>query len=492
MKNLQSKRHYIQGQWQRGAGAAFYSYNPADNAVVWEGCEATETEVTAAVEAASTSLRAWSSLELSERFQFLLNFAKQVGTHREALATLIALETGKPRWEALTEVNAIVSKVPLSFQAYQERNAEKITPQPDANTCLRYKPQGVLAVLGAFNFPAHLSNGHIVPALLAGNTVVFKPSELAPAVSQFILQCWHDSGLPPGVLNAVQGGGNVGKTLLSMPIQGVCFTGSYATGQRIHESFGSRPEVMLALEMGGNNPLIIDEVRDIKAAVYNTLLSTMITAGQRCTCARRLFVPKKAWGDAFLSEFLEALKLLKIGNFREDPEPFMGPVIGYLQATMHLEKQETLMQQGGKPLLKMHCLKEGTGFLSPGVMDMTMVADPLDEEIFAPFVQVYRYEHFEDALILANRTRYGLVAALFSDCLDKYTQFYHSVSAGLINWNRPTTGASSVLPFGGVGRSGNHRPSGYFAADYCAYPIAGLELPLMVAPASCLPGIDLS
>lgn len=492
--NLQSNNatnHYIGGRWIQGHGKPFTSKNPADNSVIWQGCSATNDEVTAACEAAHSALHYWSSLDVATRASYLQNFAKEIESKRQELAYLIALETGKPFWEALTEVSAVIGKVNLSIQAYHERNAEKQTKTPDADACLRFKPHGVVAVLGAFNFPAHLSNGHIVPALLAGNTVVYKPSELAPAVANFIIQCWHESGLPFGVINCIQGDAHCGKALLSSDIQGVYFTGSYRTGKQIHQHFSDKPEVILALEMGGNNPLVIDNVRNIDAAVYHTLLSTMITSGQRCTCARRIFIADNETGDQFLSRFILTCKKIRISAFSNRPEPFMGPVISYEHALSHLQAQQGLIQAGGTALLSMALLAENTGFLSPGIIDMTNIPNAADEEIFAPLVQIYRYQSFAEALVLANQTRYGLAAGLLSDSPESYHQFYRTIRAGLINWNRPTTGAVSSLPFGGVGCSGNHHPSAYFAADYCAYPIASLEQPLLTTPAQLLPGIDL-
>lgn len=483
--------HYLGGHWIQGQGEIFVSKNPVDGSIIWQGNSATASEVNAACEAAHLALPHWSSLDFVTRANYLLHFAKEVEVKRQELAYLIALETGKPLWEALTEVSAVIGKVNLSLQAYQERNAEKQTNTADANAWLRYKPHGVVAVLGAFNFPAHLSNGHIVPALLAGNTVVYKPSELAPAVAQFILQCWHESGMPPGVINCVQGDASCGKALLSADIQGVYFTGSYRTGKQIHQHFSNRPEVILALEMGGNNPLVIDEVDNIEAAVYHSILSTMITSGQRCTCARRIFIPDNQSGDRFLARFIKACENLRIGSFTDRPEPFMGPVISHEHAKAHLKAQQELIQAGGRSLLAMSLLADNSGLLSPGLIDMTAVHEVPDDEIFAPFVQVYRYHDFDEALVLANQTRYGLAAGLLSDSLEHYQQFYKTIRAGLINWNRPTTGAISSLPFGGIGRSGNHRPSAYFAADYCAYPIASLEQPHLTTPEQLLPGIEL-
>ncbi|AHE67251.1 NAD-dependent aldehyde dehydrogenase [Legionella oakridgensis ATCC 33761 = DSM 21215] len=346
-------------------------------------------------------------------------------------------------------------------------------------------------MLGPFNFPAHLSNGHIVPALLAGNTVVYKPSELAPAVAELILQCWHDSGLPGGVLNGIQGDATSAQLLLQQDIQGVYFTGSYKTGLAIHQQFSKRPDIILALEMGGNNPLIIDTVKDMQAALYHTMISAFITAGQRCTCARRVMIPDDHFGDQFLEHFIQSCKKIRVGQFTETPEPFMGPVIRHAHALTHLKTQEQLKTAGGNSLLAMSLLVDNTGLLSPGIMDMSQVKHPADEEIFAPFVQIYRYHHFEDALVLANQTQYGLAAGVITDHYERYEQFYHTIRAGLINWNRPTTGAASNMPFGGIGHSGNHRPSAYFAADYCVYPIASLEQPQLSTPKKLLPGIEL-
>ncbi|MBA3536759.1 MAG: succinylglutamate-semialdehyde dehydrogenase [Tatlockia sp.] len=482
---------YIDGQWIQGQGDSFISINPADGTLVWRGTSATPAEVIAANRAAHKALPVWSSLDFGLRASYLKLFASKVAAKRQQLAYLIALETGKPLWEANTEVSSVIAKINLSIEAYQERNAEKVTNTAEANACLRYKPHGVAAVLGAFNFPAHLSNSHIAPALLAGNTVVYKPSEYTPAVAEFIVQCWHDCGLPPGVINCIQGDAACGKALLSADIQAVYFTGSYLTGKKIHQHFSDKPEVILALEMGGNNPLIIDEVANRSAAVYHTILSTMITAGQRCTCARRLFVPDSLTGDAFLYQFVQSCKKLIVGKFNDQPDPFMGPVISHRHAQAHLEAQEALIHAGGESLLTMKSLAENSGFLSPGIIDMTQSRKVADEEIFAPLVQIYRYGDFEEALDLANQTRYGLAAGLISDSPQRFEHFYKTIRAGLINWNRPTTGALGSLPFGGVGCSGNHRPSAYFAADYCSYPIASLEQPLLTKPEQLLPGIDL-
>jgi succinylglutamic semialdehyde dehydrogenase len=488
---ITSNGQYINGQWVKSKGFILESINPAYGTLLWQGAVATPEEISFAYEAAYKASGSWSMCSFSERSDYVKAFAQHVEKNKELLARLISLETGKPLWESHTEVSAVIGKINLSIQSYQERTWPKESSTAEAQAYLRYKPHGVIVVLGAFNFPAHLSNGHIVPALLAGNTVLYKPSEQTPAVAEFIMDCWHQSGIPAGVINCVQGDASCGSALLAHNIQGVYFTGSYATGLRIHQQFSGRPEVILALEMGGNNPLVIDEVSDIDAAVYQTILSSFMTSGQRCTCARRVMIPDSSFGDEFINRLIRATQALKVAPFDSTPEPFMGPVISYTQALKHVHSQKTLIESGGHALLAMNILAEYTGLLSPGIIDMTQATKTPDEEIFAPLIQVHRYTHFEQAIELANKTKYGLSAGLLSDNKAHYELFYQNIRAGLINWNRPTTGAASNLPFGGVGCSGNHRPSAYFAADYCAYPIASMEQPQLSRPNQLLPGIQL-
>lgn len=481
--------HYIHGQWCSGSGEPFVSINPANGQKIWQGHSAMPDEISQAFEHAQTAFATWRRLDFSTRADYLTRFAKIVEDRKQTLAYRIALESGKPQWEALSEVAAVISKVHLSIKAYESRCPTQRSPTTEATNVLRYKPHGVMVVIGPFNFPVHLSNGHIVPALLAGNTILYKPSELTPASAEIYMSCWHEAGIPAGVLQCLQGGSESAQTLLQCDVQGVLFTGSYQTGVQINQQLATRPEVILTLEMGGNNPIIVDNIQNYSAAVYHTLLSSFITAGQRCSCARRLLIPNHSGGDKFLTQFIQATQTLKIGAFTNTPEPFMGPVIRPSHALAHIAKQERLLHLGGKALLKMSILEENTSFLSPGIIDMTESINPPDEEIFAPLIQIYRYSDFDEAIALANQTRYGLVAGLFSDSVGHYQQFYEQIQAGLINWNRPTTGASSALPFGGIGKSGNHRPSGYFASDYCAYPIASMECNELTLPKNPLPGI---
>lgn len=339
---MQSKGQYIQGSWVKGSSRILNSFNPANGMLLWQGNNASENDMVSACLSAHQTLSSWSSLSFAQRTHYAKEFAHQVEKRRAQIAQLISLETGKPLWESQTEVTAVIDKINLSIQAYHERTWPKETSSAQIHACLRFKPQGVVVVLGAFNFPAHLSNGHIVPALLAGNTILYKPSEQTPAVAELMVQCWHDSGLPAGVLNCLQGDATCGKFLLSQNIQGIYFTGSYSSGLSIHQQLSQRPEVILVLEMGGNNPLVIDEISNLNAAIYYTILSTLITAGQRCTCARRVIIPNSNQGDEFLKHFIKSCTSLRVGSFDNQLGPFMGPVISHAQAIKHLQTQKNL------------------------------------------------------------------------------------------------------------------------------------------------------
>ncbi|GLK89412.1 succinylglutamate-semialdehyde dehydrogenase [Pseudomonas turukhanskensis] len=484
--------HYIAGAWQAGAGEALESLNPVTQAVVWSANAATAAQVDAAVQAAREAFPAWARLSLDERIAVLERFAATLKTRSDELARTIGEETGKPLWESATEVTSMVNKVAISVQSYRERTGEKSGPLADATAVLRHKPHGVVAVFGPYNFPGHLPNGHIVPALLAGNAVVFKPSELTPKVAELTVQCWIEAGLPAGVLNLVQGGRDTGVALAAHGgIDGLFFTGSSRTGNLLHQQFAGRPDKILALEMGGNNPLVVEEVKDLDAAVYTIIQSAFISAGQRCTCARRLLVPQGEWGDALLARLVAVAATIQVGAFDAQPAPFMGSVIS-LDAARHLLKaQAHLLSTGATALLAMSQPLENAALLTPGILDVTAVAERPDEEFFGPLLQVIRYADFAAAIREANNTQYGLAAGLLSDSAERYQQFWLESRAGIVNWNKQLTGAASSAPFGGVGASGNHRASAYYAADYCAYPVASLESESLSLPATLTPGVSL-
>ena len=480
----------INGKWHQGLGHDVTSVNPAKNELIWQGKSASKEQVNEAVMSARSAFELWAQLSTEKRIAIITKFGELLTDNKESLANTIALETGKPLWETRTEVGAMVGKVAISIKAYNERTGTVENPMPGAKAFIRHKPHGVVAIFGPYNFPGHLPNGHIIPALIAGNTIIFKPSELTPKVAEETMKLWLSAGLPTGVINMVQGEVETGKALASHPqIDGLFFTGSSTTGQILHEQFGGQPGKILALEMGGNNPLIVKDVEDIDAVVHDIIQSAFITTGQRCTCARRLFIETGKKGDAIIAKLINSTQAIKIGYFDDEEQPFIGSMISEKAALGLVAAQAQLIELGGKSLLEMQHLEVNTGFISPGIIDVTNVTEMPDDEHFGPLLKVYRYTDLDSAIYEANNTSFGLSAGLLSDNEETYNHFFKRIRAGIVNWNKPITGASSAAPFGGIGASGNHRASAYYAADYCAYPVASVEATKVSLPATLSPGL---
>ena len=449
------------------------SHEPATGALLWR---AGESDVDDEVAAARSGWAAWAARPLAFRVETLRRFANTVRSRADGFADLIARETGKPLWEAKTEVDSVIAKVDISVTAYAERTAQRrLDAAMGARVAVRHKPHGVLAVLGPYNFPAHLPNGHIVPALLAGNAIVFKPSEKTPATGAFLAECYRAAGVPAECIRLVIGGPATGKALADHPgIDGLLFTGSARTGLALSRSFAAKPEKILALEMGGNNPLVVWDTPDVATAATIAVQSAFASAGQRCTAARRLIVQ-----DALYDPLVTALDALAgrliVGAPHDQPQPFMGPVIDNAAADTLQDGFVELLTRGGRVIRHLERSDPALPFLSPALIDVTDVPDRPDVELFGPVLQIIRAHDFDEAIEEANATRYGLSASLISQTPALYDRFWAQVRAGVVNWNRPTNGAPSNAPFGGVGWSGNHRPSAFYAADYCAYPVVSNE-----------------
>lgn len=485
--------HYINGEWVAGEGHDLTSVDPAKNEIIWEGKSASASQIDAAVKSARAALVEWSLKTVEQRLEIIKVFGSKLEGAKEHLAKVMAKETGKPEWETATEVGAMMGKIGISEKAFFERTGDVENPMPVGKAFIRHKPHGVVAVFGPYNFPGHLPNGHIVPALIAGNTIVFKPSDLTPMVAQEMVKLWDIAGLPKGVLNLVQGEVETGKALASHnDIDGLFFTGSSRTGKVLHEQFAGHPGKILALEMGGNNPLIVKDVSDIDAAAHDIVQSAFITSGQRCTCARRLFLPANANGDAILERLITITKNIKVDDYDAQDQPFMGAMISSKAAASMVTAQNELEALGGKVLVRLTQPDSQKGFATPGIIDVTdMLASLPDEEHFGPLLKVIRYTDFDEAIAEANNTSFGLSAGLLGDSEEDYRYFFARIRAGIVNWNRPITGASSAAPFGGIGDSGNHRASAFYAADYCAYPVASVELDKVTLPGKLSPGLSL-
>jgi succinylglutamic semialdehyde dehydrogenase len=490
---MNTHTHFIAGNWLVGEGHDIQSIDPAKKNIIWQAKSASQEQVNLAVKAARSAFVSWSNLTFDERLVFVKKFAELLTQNKQAFALSIAQETGKPLWETATEVGAMIGKIALSEKAYHERTGTVENAMPLGKAFIRHKPHGVVAVFGPYNFPGHLPNGHIVPALLAGNTIVFKPSDLTPLVAEKTLELWQQAGLPAGVLNMVQGEVETGKALASHSgLDGLFFTGSSRTGRLLHEQFAGHPGKILALEMGGNNPLIVKGAADTKAVVHDIIQSAFVTSGQRCTCARRLFIQQGEAGDVIMDKLIEATNNIQVGMYDAVAQPFMGAMVSKYAASLMVKAQQQLLTLGAESLVELKHLDIESGFVSPGIIDVTnIIKDMPDEEHFGPLLKVIRYTDFDQAIDEANNTSFGLSAGLLADNQADYEYFYQRIRAGIVNWNRPITGASGAAPFGGIGDSGNHRASAYYAADYCAYPVASVELEKTTLPGTLSPGLSI-
>ncbi|MFI4957499.1 MAG: succinylglutamate-semialdehyde dehydrogenase [Gammaproteobacteria bacterium] len=469
----------------------FSSTNPANGNILWTGEEATAEQVNAAVSRAKKAFQTFSLTSLEERIAYLKAFEKKMIEKQDELADAISQEMGKPRWEALLEVKTAISKIDISIHAYHDRTPLREAAIKDGFIVTRHHPQGVMGVMSPFNFPIHLAHGHIVPAILAGNTIVLKPSEQVPMCAAYYVRYWHEIGLPEGVIECVQGGPTVGTALVAHPdLRGLLFTGSEAVGKKIHAQFAGHPEKILALELGGNNPLVILDAPNVQGALNVMLQSAYVTSGQRCTCTRRLIVKRTPENEKLIEALIKAIPQLHVGDPANTPEPFMGPLVSNAAADKIMAAESMLIKAGGKSLVKMLRPIEGKAFVTPALIDCTGLDLP-DEEYFGPLLKLYWVQDEIEAIALANATRYGLSAAVV--CQDKalFDYCYSRMHAGLVHWNRPTNGSVSDAPFGGVGMSGNYRPTAYYAADYCAHPVVSMQSTPESMSVQPLPGMIL-
>lgn len=464
----------VDGVFRPLAGEGITTRDPANpTTVVWSG-----TPVAAhaedAVAAARRALPAWSALPIADRRALLERWRETCVRHAGRLSAAIAREIGKVRWEAELEAKVVAEKVHITLE---DRVLARVTGFEVAagagkTGICTFRPHGVMAVLGPYNFPAHLPNGHIVPALLLGNTVVFKPSEKGASVGQLLAEFAQEAGFPAGVFNVVQGDGAIAARLSTHPeVDGVLFTGSFPVGRRILEANLDTPGRLIALEMGGSNPAVVSAKADLRRAAIECVRAAFATTGQRCTCTRRIIVDD-AIADRFIPMVLKLASTLVIAAADDGVPAFMGPLVTS-EARDAVLRSQAMLAKRGRLLLEASPLDRAGYFLSPGAVEVARFERTADEaEIFGPFVQFARSRGLEDAIAQANATNFGLAASLFSSDEGEWTAFAARMRAGCVNWNTGTAGASSKLPFGGLGRSGNHRPAGAFAVDACAYPVA--------------------
>jgi succinylglutamic semialdehyde dehydrogenase len=497
LQKVEYKGNYIAGEFIKASGALTWEkQSPADlKDIVFEAKEQYD-HVEKAIAAAREAYNPWRKLSMDERKNHILRLKEVYLANKEKIAELISRETGKPYWETLGEAAALASKIDITLNESLKLVAEQKVANalPNVDGYVRFKPRGVMAVIGPFNFPAHLPNGHIIPALITGNTVVLKPSEVTPATGQLLAEMFHQAGFPRGVFNMVQGRVETGKRLVKHEhVDGVLFTGSYDVGLKISQDLVTHYGKLLALEMGGKNATIVWEDADIDKAVYECIFGSYASTGQRCSCTSRIIVHKKI-KDVFMKRFHETAKKIKIGHWKEDV--FFGPLIHEQAVEKYLRFQEIALREGAESVMRGKVLEmPHKGFyVSPSIYFIN-TPNPASvfekEEVFGPCVAVYAVDDLDEAIRIVNDTSYGLAASIFTKDRANYLKTFDDLQVGNVNWNRATCGASSKLPFGGEKKSGNDRPSGNFAVYYCTTPISCLEDQQSFDPKSIAKGIEL-
>lgn len=472
-------------------------FSPADLKDETLTIEYTFDHVEKACVSARQAYKTWRKTSLEERKSYLNRLKEQYISHKEDLARTISRETGKPFWETLTEAQAMINKIDITLNDSMKLVETVHVPNalPGMDGYIRYNSRGVMAVIGPFNFPGHLPNGHIIPALAAGNTVIFKPSEWTPAVGQLMAQLFEKAGFPKGVFNLVHGVAETGKRLVqNEEVDGILFTGSYEVGLKIKQDTLNQYWKILALEMGGKNAAIVWDDADFDKAIYECLTGAYHSTGQRCSCTSRIIVSKKI-ADKFIDRFYILAKKIKIGHWSESV--FMGPLINKAAVEKFIRFQEIAKREEAESLMRGKELDTGRPgyYVTPSInLIKNYRKDSVYQqtEIFGPNVGIYVADTLEQAIEMANGTNYGLALSVFTKDKAKYMAVLEDANVGILNWNRSTVGASSKLPFGGTKKSGNDRPSGHFAIQYCTVPVANLEDQSGFDSTKIAPGIDLT
>lgn len=480
------KGNYFHGKWNKPGKTkrVITKHCPADlNDLLWE-CPVSRSAVDDVLESSISGFALWKKLKVDERANYLRKFQTAVEKRKDDIAEAIAYETGKPLWEAKTEAQSVYNKVTVTLEYSLPRIRSEYYEEvfPSTRGFVRYKPIGPSFVIGPFNFPCHLANGQILSLLIAGNSVIFKPSEKTIYSGQLLMECFDEAGFPPGVVNLINGGGDVAtKMLQQKEIKGVFFTGSKEVGTKILEVTHKDFSKLVALEMGGKNSSIIHSDAKLDLATTELVKASFMTSGQRCVSTSKVLIHESI-KDQFIDNFHQIAKRLIIDHpidFEE--EPFMGPVIDQNSCENYLNFMAMAVRDGAEELMRGKRIeKKNPGYYVSPSLHYIEKPDPkgrfINSEIFGPNVTFIPYTEIEEAIEVANYSEYGLATGVFTSSRSIYKKCVDNIEVGIANYNRATAGASPRLPFGGVKASGNHRPAAVSMIDSCVYPVSGLEI----------------
>ena len=450
------------------------SHNPVTGDCIWQGARG---DVEAAARLAQAAWPRWAARALPERLEIVRNFSNRIKQQSDALVQLMSLETGRSPWDCREEIETMAHVIDYSLRAYSERTAQRRVEGRSQvqRTVVRHKPHGVMAVITPYSAPGLAMMSRAIPALIAGNAVVWKPSPMTPAFAEAICVLSVAAQFPEGLLQVVQGGAETGKALaMADPVRAVSFTGSAHAGITLSKQLGTRPDKILSLDIGGNNPIIAWDMADIHSGAMQIVRSAFQSSGQKCTAARRLIV-RDSLADILVAEVRRIADRLLVDAPDAEVVPYMGPMIDNNAADGLAESFLALMSHGGRPIKHLVRPDSNKPFILPGIIDVTQVPDRPDLELFGPLLQIVRVSSFNDAVAEANATRFHRTASLIGGTREQFDLVWANSRAGVVNWNNLTHEYSGNGPVGGNGLSGNHRPGGYYTADSVAFPVQSSE-----------------
>jgi succinylglutamic semialdehyde dehydrogenase len=459
-------------------------YNPANTDQLLWSMLVNYSAVDDVIESAVSGFKTWRSSSVDERILGLRKFQEIALSRQEEIAEAIALETGKPLWEAKTEAQSLIAKINVTIDDSLPRIQKKtlINTMPETDGHVLFKPLGPCLIIGPFNFPCHLANGQITSALIAGNSIIFKPSEKTAYSGQILIECFHQAGFPKGVINLIQGDGEVARRLVKdRRIRGIYFTGSKEVGLNVIKSTYHDLGKLVALELGGKNVSIIHKDANLNLALPETLRGAFLTSGQRCTSTSIVAIHSSLITQ-FIEQFHDLSKKIIIDHPIEHTKtPFMGPLVDQKALDSYLTFVGMAKREGIQEIMRGKQLeKKFKGFYASPSIHLAEKFDPsslfLSSEIFGPNCTFVPYDEIDEAITIANSTEFGLAASIFTQQEDIYELCLRDIDAGLVNLNRSTVGASAKLPFGGVKNSGNYRPAAVATIDSCVYQMASLQV----------------
>lgn len=467
-------RNFINGEWlESGSSRVVENVNPANtDDVLGTIRQATREEARSAVEAASLAFRGWRATPAPTRGRILARAARLLEDEKENLAQLLTREEGKTISESRGELQRSINVAEFCAGEARRLNGETIQSELPSNFAYTIKqPLGVVACVTPWNFPVAIPIWKIAPALVAGNTVVFKPASLTPATAVRIVELFEEAGIPKGVLNLVLGSGSdAGDEIIGhKAVCAVSFTGSNEVGIRLYEQV-SRRGAKVQCEMGGKNPVVVLEDADLDLAVESTAQGAFGSSGQRCTATSRAVVIEDI-ADEFVARIKRRAESMRIGN-GADPQTEMGPSVDEGQFKTVLSYIE-IGREDGAEMVCGGTRAEGDGldkgyFVRPTVFDrVTTDMRIAREEIFGPVLSVLRVKDFDEAMQAANDSEYGLSSSIFTNDAARIFRFVDEIETGMTHINSPTTGGEAHIPFGGIKATGiGDREQGSTALDF--------------------------